>query len=197
MKNLILRIFGRLLRGYEPHRVEESKRQFAHCGREVMIESTAVIWPASGLHVGDNCVINGHTFIFAGGGVRIGSGTMNSAGCLISSVTHPKASVRNLRYAIFLYAEKHPEQVPGLRATFSPLSLLRRIKHNVFQRSWLQPVSSYWTLASELYSWWLIHLELKSQSSIVQARENWARCCNSSLRVAGHCSSLTPSMRNS
>ncbi len=67
-----------------------------------MLDPTAVIWPPSGFQIGDDCVINGYTFVFAGGGVRIGSRTMISAGCIISSVTHPKHGSNRIKEPLVL-----------------------------------------------------------------------------------------------
>jgi acetyltransferase-like isoleucine patch superfamily enzyme len=87
---LFFRAFGYVFQRYEAFRVDQIKKQFKYCGTGLFLETTAVIWPPSGLQIGDDCAINGYTFIFAGGGVSIGSGTLISAGCVISSVTHPK-----------------------------------------------------------------------------------------------------------
>jgi acetyltransferase-like isoleucine patch superfamily enzyme len=87
-----LRACDRLRRECDDFRVERTKVALGACGERVFLSAHAIVWSEAGLRLGDDVAIHSFTHIFAAGGVTIGSGTMISANCSISSVTHVKNS---------------------------------------------------------------------------------------------------------
>ena len=100
LSDLIYRLFGRFWRGYEDFCSRRLQGNLAACGQGVSISPHCHVSSAHGLSVGDHVEINAFTQIFAGGGVSIGSGTLISSNCVITSVAHLKnASARHLAAA--------------------------------------------------------------------------------------------------
>jgi acetyltransferase-like isoleucine patch superfamily enzyme len=87
--DLFFRIAGFVIRKYEDFEVRRRKERFQQCGERVFLSPRCVIWSEPRLSVGDDVAIHSFTHIFAGGGVKIGDGTLISAMCSITSVTHP------------------------------------------------------------------------------------------------------------
>lgn len=91
LPRLLARALCYLKREVESYQLEELKRQFRRCGRNVEISTRCTIWGAAGFQIGDNSCIHSYTHIFAGGGVTIGRNVMISTNCAISSLTHTTA----------------------------------------------------------------------------------------------------------
>ncbi len=87
--DIFYRAFDRLMRDYDDFRVRRIKRSLKSCGTRVYISPKCLILGESELELGDDIGINSFTHIFAAGGVKIGSGTLISSNCSISSLTHP------------------------------------------------------------------------------------------------------------
>lgn len=102
--NLVFRAADRFRRACDDFRVERTKRSLGACGERVFLSPLCSLWSEHLLRLGDDVHIHAFTHIFAGGGVTIGNGTMISAGCLISSVTHPKKSTERHRHDL-VYAD--------------------------------------------------------------------------------------------
>jgi maltose O-acetyltransferase len=81
--------FNRLSFEYENFKINELKKRLRRCGENVFISPKAIIWSESEVEIGDNVCIHSFTHIFAGGGLKIGNGTMISSNCSIATVTHP------------------------------------------------------------------------------------------------------------
>ena len=92
VSDLVFRAVDRFRRAYDDFRVERTRRALGACGERVFLSPLCSIWSEHLLRVGDDVHLHAFTHIFAGGGVTIGAGTMISANCSISSVTHPKNS---------------------------------------------------------------------------------------------------------
>lgn len=88
LKNLLMRVIGKLLWWHGEYTVEQLRKQLAFCGQGVMISHDARIWGTHKVTLEDQVVINAFTHIFGGGGVHIGARTIISTGCSIASITH-------------------------------------------------------------------------------------------------------------
>jgi acetyltransferase-like isoleucine patch superfamily enzyme len=64
-----------------------------HLGEGADLNAHVIVYSPHRLVVGDHTQINEYTVIFAEGGVAIGSHVLISAGCTITSVSHPKDAV--------------------------------------------------------------------------------------------------------
>ncbi len=87
---ILYKILSKIETYYAQIKVTQLKRQFKKCGDHIVLSEDVRIWSPSKLEIGDNSHINPFTFIFAGGGVKIGANTLISCNCSISSVTHLK-----------------------------------------------------------------------------------------------------------
>lgn len=96
------RIMNWLNRHYERYRVEKLISELGHCGQRVYLSPHCIIWNPAQMTLGDDVHIHGLTHIFAGGGVEIGAGTMISACCSITSVTHPVVGRNRLSLPLIL-----------------------------------------------------------------------------------------------
>jgi acetyltransferase-like isoleucine patch superfamily enzyme len=86
---MLLRIIGFLRRKISSYRTNQILKRLKRCGSDVYISPHCLIWSESCLEIGDNVCIHAFTHIFAGGGLKIGSRTMISSNCSITTVTHP------------------------------------------------------------------------------------------------------------
>jgi acetyltransferase-like isoleucine patch superfamily enzyme len=87
--DVFYKIANRLHWRYKKYQINRLKKNLKYCGQNVSISYECMILAPGQLELGDNVTINAFTHIFAGGGVKIGSGTMISSNCSISSLTHP------------------------------------------------------------------------------------------------------------
>jgi acetyltransferase-like isoleucine patch superfamily enzyme len=90
---ILLKVFNRLRKCYEQLKFNCLKGQLGYCGKNVYISSKSLICSPNELEIGDNVCIHAFTHIFAGGGLKIGSGSMISSNCSITTVTHPVDSL--------------------------------------------------------------------------------------------------------
>ena len=98
--DFVFRAFDRFRRAYDDFRVERTRRALGACGERVFLSPLCSIWSEHLLRIGNDVHLHAFTYIFAGGGVTIGDGTMISANCSISSVTHPKNSGERHRHDV-------------------------------------------------------------------------------------------------
>jgi maltose O-acetyltransferase len=85
----LFKLLNRLFFEYENFKINELKKRLRSCGENVLISPKAIIWSETEVEIGDNVCIHSFTHIFAGGGLKIGNGTMISSNCSITTVTHP------------------------------------------------------------------------------------------------------------
>lgn len=102
LSHLLFRIARRLFVWYQDAAIAALKRRLKSCGDDVRIGRHVVIWSENCVALGDNVEINGLTHIFGAGGVTIGAGTLVSACCSISSVTHAIDDPARFRHPVTL-----------------------------------------------------------------------------------------------
>lgn len=91
--DLLFIILNSLVHRFASFQTKQIKKRLRYCGNNVYISSKAFIWSENYLEIGDDVCIHAFTHIFAGGGLKIGSGTMISSNCSITTVTHSINSV--------------------------------------------------------------------------------------------------------
>lgn len=94
--SLLYKGLNRFIYNYNNYKVNRIKRSLKYCGARVYISHHCLIISKSYLELGNDVCINSFTHIFAGGGVKVGDGTMISSNCSITSVTHPINSSNRL-----------------------------------------------------------------------------------------------------
>lgn len=95
--NLIYRFFFWVEKRALNARMDDLKKKFKHCGKNVVIESDCRIIVPKNFQIGENSSISNHTTIFATFGVSIGANCLISSNCGISSYNHISLSQNRFR----------------------------------------------------------------------------------------------------
>lgn len=74
-------------------RVENLKRQFKYCGRDIILYPSCYVIMPQNMEIGDNTSIGPYTTIFATFQVKIGKNCLISSNCGISSYNHIQNSL--------------------------------------------------------------------------------------------------------
>jgi len=94
--NFFFRVLNFLQSKFTAYQTRQILKRLKYCGSNVYISPHCLIWSESCLEIGDNVYIHSFTHIFAGGGLKIGSGTIISSNCSITTVTHSINAVDRL-----------------------------------------------------------------------------------------------------